>query len=174
LRTDQYGGSIERKIRFAVEVASAVADEIGAGRTGIRISPGNTFNDIRENDVYTVYGSLIRELSRLALAYMHVAHMGDEVLLQKIRGIWPGVLVLNRGGADLPARIADIDNGTADVIAVASMSLANPDLVERIKTNAPPECTRPFDVLRRRDKRLHGLPKPRDDGTSMMWKGYRE
>jgi N-ethylmaleimide reductase len=137
LRTDQYGGSIERKIRFAVEVASAVADEIGAGRTGIRISPGNTFNDIAENDVYTVYGALIRELSRLGLAYLHVAHMGDEVLLRKIRDSWPGVLVLNRGRADLPARIADIDNGTADVIAVASMSLANPDLVERIKTMHP-------------------------------------
>jgi 2,4-dienoyl-CoA reductase-like NADH-dependent reductase (Old Yellow Enzyme family) len=68
---------------------------------------------------------------------IHVAHMGDEVLLRKIRGIWPGVLVLNRGGADLPTRIADIDNGTADVIAVASMSLANPDLVERIKRNTP-------------------------------------
>ena len=136
LRTDQYGGSIERKIRFAVEVASAAADEIGAGRTGIRISPGNTFNDISESDVYSVYGALIRELSRLGLAYLHVAHMGDEVLLRKIRGVWPGVLVLNRGGADLPTRIADIDNGTADVIAVGSMSLANPDLVERIKTNA--------------------------------------
>jgi len=63
--------------------------------------------------------------------------MGDEVLLRKIRGIWPGVLVLNRGGADLPARIADIEKGAADVIAVGSLSLANPDLVERIKTNAP-------------------------------------
>jgi N-ethylmaleimide reductase len=137
LRTDQYGGSVERKIRFAVEVASAVADEIGAGRTGIRISPGNTFNGIAENDVYSVYGALLHELRRLGLAYLHVAHMGDEVLLRKIRGIWPGVLILNRGGADLPTRIADIDNGTADVIAIASMSLANPDLVERIRTNAP-------------------------------------
>jgi N-ethylmaleimide reductase len=92
---------------------------------------------ITENNVHTVYGALVRELSRLGLAYLHVAHMGDEVLLRKIRGIWPGVLVLNRGGADLPTRIADINNGTADVIAVASMSLANPDLVERIRTNAP-------------------------------------
>jgi N-ethylmaleimide reductase len=136
-RTIWDGGSIERKIRFAVEVASAVADEIGAGRTGIRIAPGNTFNDIAEKNVHTVYGALVRELSSLGLAYLHVAHMGDEVLLRKIRGIWPGVLVLNRGGADLPTRIADIDNGTADVIAVGSMSLANPDLVERIKTNEP-------------------------------------
>jgi N-ethylmaleimide reductase len=101
VRTDQYGGSIERRIRFAIEVASAVADEIGAGRTGIRISPGNIFNDIVESDVYTVYSALIRELNRLGLAYLHVAHMGDEVLLRKIRGIWPGVFVLNRGGADL-------------------------------------------------------------------------
>jgi N-ethylmaleimide reductase len=134
LRTDQYGGSVERKIRFAVEVASAVAGEIGAGRTAIRISP---LNDTAENDVHTVYTALIHELRRLGLAYLHVAHMGDEISLRKIRGLWPGVLVLNRGGADLPARIADIDNGTADVIAVASMSLANPDLVERIKKNAP-------------------------------------
>ena len=137
LRTDQYGGSIERKIRFAVEVASAVADEIGAGRTGIRISPGNPFNDIAENDVYTVYGELIRELNRLGLAYLHVAHMGDEGLLRKIRSIWSRVLVLNRGRTDLPTRIGDIENGIADIIAVASMSLANPDLVERIKRNAP-------------------------------------
>jgi hypothetical protein len=166
------GGSAERKIRFAVEVASAVADEIGAERTGIRISPGNTFNDIVENDVYTVYGALIRELSRLGLAYLHVAHMGDEGLLRKIRGIWPGVIVLNRGGADLPTRIEDIENGIADVIAVGSMSLANPDLVERIKRNVPLNSP-DLDILRRRDKRLHGLPNPRDDGTSIRSRGSR-
>ena len=55
----------------------------------------------------------------------------------------PAVLVLNRGGADLPTRIEDVDNGTADVIAVASMSLANPDLVERIKTSAPLNAPHP-------------------------------
>jgi 2,4-dienoyl-CoA reductase-like NADH-dependent reductase (Old Yellow Enzyme family) len=78
------------------------------------------------------------------------------------------VLVLNRGRADLPTRIGDIENGIADVIAVASLSLANPDLVERIKTNARLNAPDPFDVLWRRDKRLHGLRNPRDDGTSMM------
>jgi N-ethylmaleimide reductase len=118
------------------KVASAVADEIGAGRTGIRNSSGNKFNDIAENDVHTVYGALIRELSRLRLAYLRVAHTGDEVLLREIRGIWPGVLVLNRGGADLPTRIADIDNGTADAIAVTSMCLDS-RFSERIKRTAP-------------------------------------
>jgi N-ethylmaleimide reductase len=158
LRTDQYGGSIERKIRFAVEVASAVADEIAAGRTGIRIAPGNTFNDITENDVYTVYGALVRELSRLGLAYLLVAHMGDEVLLRKIRGTWPGVLVLNRGGADLPTRIAEIDNGAADVIAVGSMSLANPDLLERIKTNGPLNAPDPSTFYGREAKGYTDYP----------------
>jgi N-ethylmaleimide reductase len=66
-----------------------------------------------------------------------VRSAGGQMFIQLMHGIWPGVLILNRGGAGLPARIADIDNGTADVIAVGSMSLANPDLVERIKTNAP-------------------------------------
>jgi N-ethylmaleimide reductase len=137
LRTDQYGRSVEGKIRFAVEVAAAVADEIGAGRTGIRISPGNPFNDIAENDVETVYSALVSELSHLGLAYLHVAHAGNEPLLRTIRDLWPGVLVLNRGRTGLATRIEDIDSGTADVIALASMSLANPDLVQRIKTNAP-------------------------------------
>jgi N-ethylmaleimide reductase len=136
LRTDRYGGSVEGKIRFALEVASAIAEEIGAGRTGIRISPGNTYNGIVENDVYNVYDVLIRELGRLGLAYLHVAHMGDEVLLRRIRDNWPGVLILNRGGADLPTRLADLDNGIADIVSIGSMSLANPDLPERIRKNA--------------------------------------
>jgi N-ethylmaleimide reductase len=136
-RTDRYGGSFENKIRFAVEVASAVSAEVGAGRTGFRISPGGTFNDIVEKDVHTLYEALVRELARLNLAYLHVLHKGDEALLRKTRDLWPGVLVLNRGGADIATRTADIEKGLADVIAVGSMSLANADLVERIKSGAP-------------------------------------
>jgi N-ethylmaleimide reductase len=137
LRTDSYGGSVENRIRFGLEVASAVADEIGAGRTGFRISPGNPMNDIVETEIPSVYEALVRELGRLNLAYLHVMHMGDEGLLRTIRGIWPGVLFLNRGKADIATRTADIENGLADVITVATMNLANPDLVERIKLGAP-------------------------------------
>jgi len=137
LRTDKYGGSVENRIRFALEVASAIADEIGAGRTGFRISPGNPFNDIVENNIPNVYETLVRELGRLNLAYLHVMHTGDEALLRTIRGIWPGVLFLNRPGADIATRAADIENGLADVIAVGTMNLANPDLVQRIKLDAP-------------------------------------
>lgn len=135
-RTDEYGGSIENRIRFAVEVATAVADEIGAGRTGFRISPGNPFNDIVENDTPQLYGALVRALARLDLAYLHVAHGGNEALLKNIRGDWPGALLLNRAGADIQTRVQDLNNGLADVITVGAMALANPDLVARIKAGA--------------------------------------
>ena len=136
-RIDRYGGSVENRIRFAIEVAAAVADEIGPGRTGIRIAPGNKFNDIVETDVLSVYEPLVRELGQRKLAYLHVNHMGDEAVLRMIRATWPGALFLTRGQADIPTRVADIEKGLADVITVAKLSLANPDLVERIKLGAP-------------------------------------
>ena len=136
-RTDRYGGSIENRIRLAIEVASAVADEIGAGRTGIRISPGNPFNDIVEDDVPELYGRLLDALAPLDLAYLHLLHGGNEDLLRAIRRDWPGALVLNRGGADIEARARDIEEDLTDAVAVGAMVLANPDLVDRVKIGAP-------------------------------------
>jgi N-ethylmaleimide reductase len=136
-RTDEYGGSIENRIRFTLEVVAAVADEIGAGRTGIRISPGNPYNGIVEADTPELYAALVDALAPLGLAYLHVMHGGDEELIADLRGRWPGVLILNRAGADVEQRIADIHAGLADVISLGSLALANPDLVERIRTGAP-------------------------------------
>jgi N-ethylmaleimide reductase len=132
-RTDRYGGSIENRIRFAVEVATAVADEIGPERTGLRISPGNPYNDIAESDTAELYPALLGALRPLGLAYLHVLHAGDEALLDIQRAQWPTTLILNRGGTDLPTRAKDIDNGTADLISVGALALANPDLVERLR-----------------------------------------
>ncbi|MFF4056187.1 alkene reductase [Streptomyces sp. NPDC001668] len=138
-RTDQYGGSLDNRIRFAVEVATAVADEIGAGRTGIRLSPGNPFQlgDLAEHDTHELYPHLVRALAPLDLAYLHLAHGGDEELLGTLRELWPNTLLLNRAGTDIATRAKDIENGIADVITVGSMALANPDLVERIRAGAP-------------------------------------
>ncbi|MCL7429365.1 alkene reductase [Streptomyces sp. YS415] len=136
-RTDQYGGSVENRIRFAVEIATEIAEEIGAGRTGLRISPANPFNDITEDDGPQLYGALVDALAPLGLAYLHVAQTGDETLLKSIRAAWPGALLLNRPGKDFDIRVADLDNGLADVITVGSTALANPDLVDRIKAGAP-------------------------------------
>ncbi|MEU2032315.1 alkene reductase [Nocardia amamiensis] len=135
-RDDEYGGSIAGRTRFPLEVAAAVAAETGADRTGFRISPANPFNDINETDTHQLYEHLAGELARLDLAYLHLVHAGDEELLRTIRRIWPDRLVLNRAGADLTTRIADLDNGSADVVAVGALALANPDLPARIRARA--------------------------------------
>ena len=135
-RTDRYGGSIEARIRFAVEVVAAVADEIGPERTSIRISPGNPYNDIVESDTHELYPALVEALRPLNLAYLHLMHVGDEQLLDMLRAQWPGTLILNRPGADIPTRAKDIDNGTADLVSVGALALANPDLVERLRVGA--------------------------------------
>ncbi|MCX4767824.1 alkene reductase [Streptomyces sp. NBC_01275] len=136
-RTDSYGGSVENRIRFAVEIATAVADEIGAGRTGIRISPGNPFNDIAESDTHELYPALVRALAPLDLAYLHIGHGGDDELLHTLRKLWPSTLVLNRAGTDIATRAKDVEDGVADVVTVGTMALANPDLVARIRAGAP-------------------------------------
>lgn len=136
-RTDRYGGSVENRIRFAVEVAAAVAEEIGADRTGLRISPGNSYNDIAESDTDELYPALLRALSPLGLAYLHVMHVGDEELLGTLRELWPTTLILNRAGTDLPTRAQDVHTGTADLVSVGALALANPDLVERLRSDAP-------------------------------------
>lgn len=136
-RNDCYGGSIANRIRFAVEVASAVADEIGAGKTGLVISPGNPLNDIVEHDIYDVYPQLVRQLAPLGLAYLNVVSGDEEDLIVDIRRAWPTALILNRSGADIDRRIQDVESGHADVITIGQQALANPDLVERLKTGAP-------------------------------------
>ncbi|GAB2830361.1 alkene reductase [Actinocorallia aurea] len=138
-RTDRYGGSLDNRIRFAVEVATAVADEIGADRTGIRLSPGNPFqlNGLTESDPHELYPHLLRALASLDLAYLHLAHGRDDELLATLRDLWPTALILNRAGTDIATRTKDIDNGLADIISVGTMALANPDLPHRIRTGAP-------------------------------------
>ncbi|MGW0718853.1 alkene reductase [Streptomyces sp. NPDC002778] len=136
-RTDHYGGSMENRIRFAVEVATAVADEIGADRTGLRISPGNPFNDIAETDTAEVYPALVHALAPLGLAYLHLLHAGDEALLDTLRAAWPTTLILNRAGTGMATRAKDVDNGTADLVSVGALALANPDLVHRLRSDAP-------------------------------------
>lgn len=136
-RTDGYGGDIAGRIRFPVEVAAAVADEIGADRVGFRVSPGSPLGDIEETDVAELYPALVRALAPLGLAYLHLVHLGDEVLFRTIRDGWPTGLVLNRAGADIERRAQDVRDGLADVVSVGQLALANPDLLDRITAGAP-------------------------------------
>src|SRR5216684_7778583 len=88
-RSDEYGGSIANRARFAIEVATAIAGEIGADRTAIRLSPGLTMNGIDEGaEGPDLYRYLVAELDKLGLAYLHIMHNGDELLLGDIRALW--------------------------------------------------------------------------------------
>lgn len=137
-RSDKYGGSIENRARFAIEVTKAIVEEIGAERTGFRISPGTPLNGINEGEHgHEVYLHLVKELAQYNLAYLHVMHLGNETLLREIRNIWSNPLLVNRAGRALEDLSVDIDNGLADMAPVGVWSLANPDLVERLKEGFP-------------------------------------
>ena len=137
-RTDQYGGTIENRARFAIEVAQAIAAEVGAERTAIRLSPGATIWGIDEGpEGPEMYRYLVAELNKLKLAYLHVMHQGDEQLLTDIRKLWNSALVLNRPGRPREQIGSDLMSGLADVEAYGQMVLANPDFVARLQSNAP-------------------------------------
>jgi N-ethylmaleimide reductase len=137
-RTDEYGGSIANRARFAIEVATAIAEEIGADRTAIRLSPGIKMWGIDEGaEGPALYRYLVAELDKLGLAYLHILHTGDEQLVGDIRALWKQALILNRPGRPRDRIGADLVSGVADLEAYGQMVLANPDFVERLKTSAP-------------------------------------
>ncbi|MFB5675893.1 alkene reductase [Paenibacillus terreus] len=137
-RTDDYGGSIENRARFGIEVAKAVVDEIGPERTGFRISPGTPLGGIQDGEQGPeLYRYLTKELVKLNLAYLHVMHLGNDELLQDIRSLWTNPLLVNRAGRTIDKISVDIESGLADVAPVGVWALANPDFVERLKTGAP-------------------------------------
>jgi 2,4-dienoyl-CoA reductase-like NADH-dependent reductase (Old Yellow Enzyme family) len=138
MRTDEYGGSIANRARFAIEVATAIADEIGADRTAIRLSPGFTMWGIDEGaEGRALYRYLVAELDKLGLAYLHVIQAGDETLLSDIRARWKQPLILNRPGRARDMIGTDVASGLGDLESYAQMILANPDFVARLKTGAP-------------------------------------
>jgi 2,4-dienoyl-CoA reductase-like NADH-dependent reductase (Old Yellow Enzyme family) len=137
-RSDEYGGSIANRARFAIEVVSAVAGEIGADRTAIRLSPGLTMNGIDEGaEGPDLYRYLLAELDKLGLAYLHILHSGDEQLVGALRAQWKQALILNRPGRPRDQIGVDVASGLADLEAYGQMVLANPDFVARVKTAAP-------------------------------------
>ena len=139
-RTDSYGGSIENRSRFVVEVAQAVADEVGSDRVGIRISPSMPLGGIDEGDTESVraqYRHLVAALAPLGLAYLHVHHVGDDELLRSLRDAWPTAVLVVRYGRTRNRIADDIDAGLADVAPLGRFALANPDVVERLRRDAP-------------------------------------
>lgn len=143
-RGDRYGGSNESRNRFALEVARAVVTEIGGERVGIRLSPCGVFNATGPfPDVRPQYFALADELSNLGLLYMHVldhAAMGAPPVPEDIkfglRERFKGAYIL-AGGFDKKSAEQALRDNHADLIAFGRPFLANPDLVERMRRDAP-------------------------------------
>ena len=138
VRDDVYGGSPENRASFVVEVVSAVAQAVGAGRVGLRISPEHNIQDALEtdrDDVLATYGILVDQLRPLQLAYLSVLHAEPAgSLVQELRRRFDGHLVANSGFGSVTTRdeaVALIDAAHADAVAVGRAIIANPDLVER-------------------------------------------
>ncbi|MFD6416634.1 alkene reductase [Streptomyces sp. NPDC060194] len=141
-RTDEWGGSVENRIRFAVEVTTAVAAAIGAERTAIRLSPGNAYNDMDDSGYEETYPALVAALEPLGLAYLHVLENlpGLRDLTQSLRKQFSGVFVLNAwtgDGTTGPEELALIEDGTADLVSFGALFLANPDLPARLRAGGP-------------------------------------
>ena len=142
-RTDAYGGSPENRARFALEVVDAVAAEIGAGRTGIRLSPVTPFNDLSDSNPQAVFGHLVQELDQRGIAFIHFiegATGGPRDVpgfdFAWARRAFRGTYIANNG-YDRAMAIEAVDSGRADAVAFGRLFIANPDLVQRLKRGAP-------------------------------------
>lgn len=142
--TGAYGGNITGRNRFALEVARATAAAVGAHRVGIRLSPYGVFNSTGAfPDVEAQYLALTQELSELGLLYVHLldhSAMGAPPVPAefklRLREAFKGLFIL-AGGFDRAGAQSALKAGQADLIAFARPFLANPDLVERLRADAP-------------------------------------
>ncbi len=141
-RNDEYGGSIQNRCRFATEVAQKVADAIGTGRTGIRLSPYGVFNDmIVFDDMEETFEYIAGELGKIKLAYIHIVNhssMGapevPESVISKIRNAFKGNIIAS-GGLDKKKAEAILKEDKAVLVAFGRSFLANPDLVHKMKND---------------------------------------
>lgn len=142
-RTDNYGGSVENRCRFALEVVDAAIAEVGAGRVGIRLSPVTPFNDLADSNPQAVFGYLIEQLNQRGIAFIHFiegATGGSREIpgfdFAWARKAYQGTYIANNG-YDREMAIQAVETGKADAVAFGRLFIANPDLVQRLKANAP-------------------------------------
>ena len=143
-RTDEYGGSIENRAHFLLEVTEAVASVWGADRVGIKLSPSNTFYGMYDSNPESTFGYVIDALNRFGLAYLHMMEPNEIDLAARnvinpttarFRPIFKGTLITN-GGYDREKGNAILEQGGADLVSFGKLFLANPDLPKRFELNA--------------------------------------
>ena len=152
-RSGPYGGSIPNRARLLLEVLRAVSDEIGAGRTGVRLSPLTTFGGSSplDSNPQALYGYVVEQLAPLGLAYLHMIegqtggerHPADAPVFDyaALRRAFPGAWMVNNGFSRAEG-IETVASGAADLVAYGRPFISNPDLVRRLREDAP------FNTLR--------------------------
>ena len=142
-RTDEYGGTVQKRLRFLLEVTEAVAQAVPVDRIGVRFSPTNPFNDMLDSDPAATFTQAAKALNRFGLAYLHVVESVPPTtplpspirIAPYMRAVFDGPLILNEG-YDAATGAAALGAGEADMIAYGRHFLANPDLVERFRRGA--------------------------------------
>jgi N-ethylmaleimide reductase len=148
-RTDSYGGSIENRCRFVLQVIDAVCEVFPAGRVGIRLSPFGRINDSGEHDPVPLYNYLIQQINLRKLAYLHlveprssgaaykdVDHQDVPEVGKLFRNLWDNALIV-AGNFDRNSAINLVQENHADAVAFGRMFVSNPDLVNKIINNYP-------------------------------------
>jgi N-ethylmaleimide reductase len=143
-RTDHYGGSVENRTRFVLELASDISHAIGKERVGIRLSPYGAAGDQKAYpEIEETYVYLAKQLGRTGIVYMHVvdhSSMGaphvPQTIKQLIRKEFGGTLIL-AGGYNKQKAVADLEHGLADLIAIGKPFINNPDLILRFRKDLP-------------------------------------
>jgi len=144
-RRDAYGGPPEHRARLLLDVTRAVIEAVGADRTGVRLSPFGTYNDVGDSNPLALYRHVLAELGALKVAYLHLIEARDGAsmeisyvhhALRQLRPFWPGPLIV-AGGFNLESAQAAIASGEADAVAFGRLFIANPDLPERLRQGTP-------------------------------------
>ena len=142
-RTDAYGGTVQNRLRFLLEVTEAVAQGVPVDRIGVRFSPTSPFNDMLDRDPAATFTQAAKALNRYGLAYLHVVEpvaqntpsQSQTRIAPHLRAVFDGPLILN-GEYDAATGAAALGAGEADMIAYGRHFLANPDLVQRFRSGA--------------------------------------
>ena len=146
-RTDQYGGKIQNRARFLLEVTEAAVSVWGGNRVGVRISPSGKYGSMTDSNPRATFGHVAEQLNKFALAYLHIieprikgieliAENQQPIAAQHLRTVYRGTIIA-AGGFDRQAAIDTLDAGDADLVAFGRYFISNPDLPERLRRNSP-------------------------------------
>lgn len=143
-RTDDYGGSIENRSRFLFEVLEAVTGVLGGGRVGLRLSPFSNANGLTDSDPMPLFSHAVKGLNRFGLAFLHLVEgqtggsrdLPEGCSIDALRALFDGPYIANNG-YDRAMAIKAVATGHADAVAFGKLFISNPDLVERLRLNAP-------------------------------------